>query len=46
LAADRGLGFDSRHYQIFSAAVGLELGPLSHVRINEELFESKVAAAV
>jgi hypothetical protein len=37
----RGPGFDSRRYQIFWVAVGLELGPLSLVRINEELLEKK-----
>ena len=35
----RGLGFDSRHYQIFSVVVGLERGPLSLVRSIEELLE-------
>ena len=35
----RGLGFDSRHYQIFRAVVGLERGPLSLVRSTEELLE-------
>jgi hypothetical protein len=42
----RGPEFDSRRYQIFSEVVGLERGPLSPVRINEELLERKVAAAV
>jgi hypothetical protein len=37
---------DSRGYQIISVAVGLERGPLSLVRINEELLERKVAAPV
>jgi hypothetical protein len=38
LAADPdGLEFDSRCYQIFCVAVGLERGPFSFVRINEEL---------
>jgi hypothetical protein len=37
----RGLEFDSRRYQIFWEVVGLEQGPLSLVRINEELFEFK-----
>jgi hypothetical protein len=32
-----GLGFDSRHYQIFWEVVGLERGPLSLVSTNEEL---------
>jgi hypothetical protein len=40
----RSPGFDSRRYQIFCLAVGLERGPLSLVRINEELLERKVAA--
>jgi hypothetical protein len=35
----RGPEFDFRHYQIFCVAVGLERGPLSRVRINEELLE-------
>jgi hypothetical protein len=38
--------FDSRRYEIFYVAVGLERGPLSLVRINEELLERKVAAPV
>jgi hypothetical protein len=33
----RGLVLDSRRYLIFLVAVGLERGPLSLVRINEEL---------
>jgi hypothetical protein len=37
----RDLGFDSRHYQIFGEVVGLERGPLSLVRITEELLEWK-----
>jgi hypothetical protein len=37
----RGPGFDSRHYQIFWEVVGLERGPLSLVRIIEELLEWK-----
>jgi hypothetical protein len=37
----RGLGFDSRHYQIFWEVVGLERGPPSLVRITEELLEWK-----
>jgi hypothetical protein len=41
----RGPGFDSRRYQIFWEVVGLELGPLSLVRISEELLERKVAAS-
>jgi hypothetical protein len=35
----RGPGFDSRRYQIFWEVVGLERGPLSIVRVIEELFE-------
>jgi hypothetical protein len=35
----RGPGFDSRRYQIFWEIVGLERGPLSLVRITEELLE-------
>jgi hypothetical protein len=35
----RGPGFDSRRYQIFWEVVGLERGPLSLVRITEELLE-------
>jgi hypothetical protein len=38
--------FDSRHYQIFCVGVGLERGPLSLMRINEELLERKVVAPV
>jgi hypothetical protein len=34
-------GFDSRRYQIFWEVVGLERGPLSLMRIIEELFERK-----
>jgi hypothetical protein len=37
----RGTAFDSRHYQIFCAVVCLERGPLSTVRITEELHEWK-----
>jgi hypothetical protein len=37
----RGFGFHSRRYQIFWEVVGLERGPLSLVRIIEELFEWK-----
>ena len=35
----RGLGFDSRRYQIFWVVVGLERGPLSLVRSIEEVLE-------
>jgi len=37
----RGPGFDPRRYQIFWVVVGLERGPLSHVRSIEELLEWK-----
>jgi hypothetical protein len=37
----RGPGFDSGRYQLFCVAVGLERGPISLVRINEELIERK-----
>jgi hypothetical protein len=37
----RDSGFDCRRYQIFWEVVGLELGPLSLVRIIEELLEWK-----
>jgi hypothetical protein len=37
----RGPGFDSRRYQIFWEVAGLERGPLSLVRIIEELLEWK-----
>jgi hypothetical protein len=39
-------GFDSRRYKIFWGVVGLKRGPLSLVRIIEELLETKVAASV
>jgi hypothetical protein len=42
----RGPGFDSRCYQVFWEVVGLELVPLSLVKINKELLERKVAAPV
>jgi hypothetical protein len=38
--------FDSRRYQIFWEVVGLERGPLSLMRIIEELLEWKVVAPV
>jgi hypothetical protein len=41
----RDPGFDSRHHQIFWVAVGLEWGPLSLVRITEELLERKSSSA-
>jgi hypothetical protein len=34
-------GLDSRRYQIFWEVVGLERGPLSRMRIIEELLEWK-----
>jgi hypothetical protein len=42
----RDPGFDSRHYQIFCVAVGLERGPLSLVSINEELLERNPTEAI
>jgi hypothetical protein len=42
----RGPGLDSRRYQIFCVALGLERGPLDLMRINEELLERKVATPV
>jgi hypothetical protein len=46
LVVSGGPGLDFRHYQIFGEVLGLERGPLSLVRINEELLERKVAAPV
>jgi hypothetical protein len=37
----RGPGFDSRLYQIFCLAIGLEQESLSFVKINEELQDIK-----
>jgi hypothetical protein len=37
----RGPGFNSRRYQIFLEVAGLERGPISLVRITEELLELK-----
>jgi hypothetical protein len=37
----RGPEFDSRRFQIFWEAAGLERGPLSLVRTTEELLERK-----
>jgi hypothetical protein len=37
LAGEPDPGFDSRRFQIFGEAVGLERGPLSLVRTTEEL---------
>jgi hypothetical protein len=43
----RGPGFDSRLFQIFWEAVGLERGPLSLVKTTEELYlDEKVEAPV
>jgi hypothetical protein len=42
----RGPGFDSRRCQIFWEVVVLEWGPLSLVRIIEELLERTVGAPV
>jgi hypothetical protein len=42
----RDPGFDSRRYQIFLEVLGLELSPLSLVRIIEEVCERKIAALV
>jgi hypothetical protein len=42
----RGPRYNSRRYQIFWEAASLERGPLSLVRIIEELLENKVAAPV
>jgi hypothetical protein len=42
----RGPRFDSRCYQTFWEVVGLELGPLSLMRITEELLERKAAPPV
>jgi hypothetical protein len=42
----RGPEFDSRHYQIFCEVFDLELGPLSLVRITEEILEGKTTAPV
>jgi hypothetical protein len=36
----RGPGFYSRRYQFFKEVMGLERGPISPVRISEELLES------
>jgi hypothetical protein len=41
-----GPGFDYRCYQIFCIAVGLEEGPLSLMRIKEELLERKSSVSL
>jgi hypothetical protein len=41
----RGLGFDSRAYQIFWEVGGMERGPVSLVRANEELLEWKSSSS-
>jgi hypothetical protein len=41
----RGSGLDSRRYRIFWEAVSLKRGPLSLVRINEELHEWKMGSS-
>jgi hypothetical protein len=41
----RSLGFDSWCYKIFCVSVGLEWGPLSLMRINEELLERKISGS-
>jgi hypothetical protein len=38
-------GFDSRRYRIFLEVVGLERGPLSLMRIIEELLEWKISGS-
>jgi hypothetical protein len=41
----RGSVFDSRPYQIFCITLGLELGPLSLLSINEEQLERKYSGS-
>jgi hypothetical protein len=41
----QGSEFDSRRYQIFSEAVGLERGPLSLLSTTEELLERKCSCS-
>jgi hypothetical protein len=41
----RGPEFDSRRYQIFLEVVGLERGPLSPVRLIDELLERKYSGS-
>jgi hypothetical protein len=41
----RGPGFDFQRYHMFSVTVGLERGPLSLMRINEELLERKSSSS-
>jgi hypothetical protein len=42
----RGPGFNSRRFQIFWQAVGLDRGPLSLLKITEELLERKIVILV
>jgi hypothetical protein len=42
----RSPGCDSRYYHIFLELMGLERGPLSLMKIIEELLEKKIAAPV
>jgi hypothetical protein len=42
----RGPGFDSQRYKIFHVAVGVEWGPLSLMRINQELLQRKIMVPV
>jgi hypothetical protein len=44
--SSRGPWFDLRGYQFFLIIAGLKGGPLSLVRISEELLEGKLAAPV
>jgi hypothetical protein len=40
-----GLGFGSRHYQIFWEVVGLEIDPLSLMKTNEELLGMNISGS-
>jgi hypothetical protein len=42
----RGPGFDSRRYQMFWGVMGLERGPLSLMRIIEELFQGTSSSSL
>jgi hypothetical protein len=44
--SSRGPGFDSRRYQIFREIEGLNRGPLSLVRIIEELFQENSSSGL